>query len=102
MNDLTVLRIYFRDEDIPEIRLQMEGNDEFWSLDHEREVELPNGEIIEVYSEVGIDDNLADISVSVIQNGRDFDVRCGSGVIVCYQTEKNYDVLLQVGTGGWE
>jgi len=102
MCDLTVLRIYFRDDDIPEIHLQMEGDDEFWSLNHERELELPNGEKIEVYAEVGINEGLADISVSVIQNGRDFDVRCGSGVIVSYETESNFEVLLQVGTGGWE
>ena len=102
MSDLTVLRIYFRDEDIPELRLQMEGDDGFWSLDHERELDLPNGEKIEVYAEVGIKEDFADISVSVTQNGKNFDVRCGFGVIVSYETEKNFEVLLQVGSGGWE
>lgn len=103
-SQLTELRIFFRDEEIPEIRLPLEkaGPGEFYSLGSERKLTLPNGEFIEVYAEVSLDGAVPDISVSVIQGGRDLDIRCGSGVILSYETMNHFDVLLQVGTGAWE
>lgn len=102
MPDLTVLRIYYRDEEIPELRLQMAGENDSFSLGHDREVELPNGEKIEVYAEVGIENEITHLVLSVIQNDRVFAVRCSSGAVISYETERNFEVLLQVGTGEWE
>jgi len=100
----TELRIFFRDEEIPEMVLPLErdGSSEFYSLGSERQLALPNGETIEVYAEANLAGSTPDVSVSVIQGGRDLDIRCGYGVIVSYETVEHFDVLLQIGTGAWE
>ena len=101
---LTHLRIFFRDEDMPELLLPIPryGPDGFHSLGSEQAVTLPNGEKIEVYAEVSLERSVPDILISVVQNDRNLDVRCGSGVIVSYETEGHLDVLLQIGTGAWD
>ena len=101
---LTVLRVFFRDEDIADILLPLEkaGTEECYSLGGERELTLPNGEVITVYAEVGLEGAVADILLTIIQGGRDLDIRCGNNVMVSYETEGHLDVLLQVGTGPWE
>lgn len=101
---LTGLRVFFRDEDLADVLLPLEkaGTGEFYSLGSEQDLTLPNGEVITVYAEVGLDGGVPDILLTIIQGGRDLDIRCGSGVIVSYETEGHLDVLLQVGTGAWE
>lgn len=102
--DLHVLRIFFRDEDIPEIRIPIPeyGDSGFRCLDADRPVRLPNGQQIAVYAEVSPDGAVPDISLSVIEDGRVFGVRCGHGVVVTYTTKDDFEVLLQIGTGAWE
>ncbi len=99
------LRLFFRDESLKSVLLP---------LNHDREsglytvgewdvaVELPNGETMQVYAEVGDQDGVADISLSITQDGRDFDVRCLGGLIVSYTSAGGMDVLCQIGTGPWE
>ena len=101
----TTLRIFFRDESIPEISLPLtcEGGDDLYTLgNQEKEVVLPNGEKVLVYAEVASGVAGPDISFSIIQAERDFDVRCNGGLVVSYTTAKGLDVLCQIGTGGWE
>lgn len=49
------LRIFFRDEDLPELVIPLPelGGPDFLSLGGDRPVNLPNGERIAVYAEVG-------------------------------------------------
>lgn len=101
---LKTTRIFFRDEDIPEILIPLESQGEsgFYSLETEKKVSLPNGEAIEVYAEIRLNIEPIDISLSITEKGREFDIRCGNGVIVSYQTSGGLDVLFQIGTGAWE
>ena len=99
------LRLFFRDESQQSVLLPLTHDPESglhtvgdWEVD----VELPNGETIKVYAEVGYHDGVADISLSIIQDGRDFDVRCLGGLIVNYTSAGGMDVLCQIGTGPWE
>ena len=103
MNELTKVRIFFRDESVPEIILPLsdEGNG-LYSLGFEQEVKLPNEEIIKVYAEVRPNEKPVDITITVIHGDRELDIRCGAGVIVSYQTIEGIDVLIQIGTGAWE
>jgi hypothetical protein len=101
----TTLDIFFRDPAFPRTSLILRcGYDDglYTVGESEQEVELPNGETILVYAEVAVGESGPDISLSIIQGGRDFDVRCSAGLIVSYTTEQGLDVLCQIGTGGWE
>lgn len=102
--DLSRLRIFFRDEEIPEISIRIPecAGPDFLCLGDDVPVQLPNGEQIAVYAEVSPNRKVPDISLSVVEDGRVFGVRCGSGVVVAYTTKGDLDVLLQIGTGAWE
>jgi hypothetical protein len=63
---------------------------------------LPNGEQIAVYAEVGMDRSIPDVSLSIVEDGRVFGVRCSYGVVVTFTTKGEFEVLLQIGTGAWE
>ncbi len=98
------LRIWFRDESLPEINFTLTDDDGsgLYSLGVERIVKLPNGENLEVYAETSLKEGIEDISISIIENERDLDIRCSKGVIVSYETISNIEVLFQIGTGAWE
>jgi hypothetical protein len=103
-SSLKHLRIFFRDETIPEVSLPLQklGESEFYTLNSAQAITLPNGERIEVYAEVSLASVVPDISLSVIQNSRNFDVRCGYSLMISYETEAPFEVLFQIGSGAWE
>jgi hypothetical protein len=101
---LQVLRVFFRDETLPEIVIPIPemGGPDFLSLGSDRPLRLPNGEQIDVYAEVAPERPIPDVSLSIIEDGRIFGVRCGYGVVVTFMTKSEFEVLLQIGTGAWE
>lgn len=102
---LTQLRIFSRDEDFPEIVLDIPLFSEpaFHSMGHEHEVLFPGGHKLLVYSEVSLAESVPDVSLSIEEmDGRSVDLRCSSGLIVSYTTSWNVDVLFQIGTGAWD
>lgn len=84
------------------INLPPHGSDSFLSLVREQDLVLPNGEVVQIYAEVNPAAQPADILLSIIQDGRSMDVRCGAGIIVSYQTTAGFEFLAQIGTGAWE
>ncbi|MFB9066666.1 hypothetical protein [Pseudofulvimonas gallinarii] len=99
------LRLFFRDESMQSVLLPLTRDEESGLCtvgDREVAVDLPNGETINVYAEVAEHEGVADISLSIIQDGRDFDVRCLGGLIVNYTSAGGMDVLCQIGTGPWD
>ncbi len=105
-DNLTKLRIFYRNESTPEFVFSLVDNDNSgcYALGQglEQNVELFNGENIEVYAEVRSDQDPIDISLCISQAGRDLDIRCGAGIIVSYETVEGIDLLFQIGTGTWE
>lgn len=102
--NLHQLRITYPEDDAKDLVIPLsafEGGN-FLSLSSDLPIELPNGETIAVYAEVAPNRAIPDISVSVVEDGRVFGVRCGYGVVVTYSTKSGYEVLLQIGTGAWE
>ena len=102
---LTILRIFFRDDEVPEISIPLERHleEEFYTLNSEREVVLPDGHSIMVYAEASLRNlDKPDVSLSIIEGDKSVDLRCCGGVIVSYTTATGRDVLLQIGTGAWE
>lgn len=75
------LRIFFRDEDVPEIVIPLPelGGPDFLSLGSDTPVRLPNGERIAVYAEVAPKRPRPDVSISVVEDGRVFGVRGHQG-----------------------
>lgn len=98
------LRIFFREDESAEIIVPIPelGSPNFLSLGSDRPITLPNGERIEIYAEVAPDRSIPDVSLSIVENGRVFGVRCGNGVIITYTTKGDLEVLLQIGTGAWD
>ena len=45
---------------------------------------------------------IADVSLSIIEDGRLSAIRCGSGVVFSYTTRSGLDILFQIGTGPWD
>jgi hypothetical protein len=105
---LRTLRISFgADEDDADsscltIPLVEQGSPHFLSIGGDVPVALPSGETIGVYAEVGLGDDVADVSISVVEGERVTAVRCGRGAVLSYTTLGGCEVLLQVGTGAWE
>jgi hypothetical protein len=101
---LRYLRVSFGDDDTDDLLLPLaaEGDPKFLSLGGDVPVSLPNGETISVYAEVGLYDEIADVSISVVEGERETAVRCGRGGVLSYKTNGGCEVLLQVGTGAWE
>lgn len=91
-------------EDLTQVVINLHplGGESFLSLEREQDLVLPNGEVVQIYVEVNLIAQPVDILVSIIQDGRSLDVRCGAGVIISYQTTAGYEFLAQVGTGAWE
>jgi hypothetical protein len=102
--DLRHLCISFSDDDMADIVIPIPeyGGPDFLSLGTDMPVTLPNGETIEVYAEVAPQRPIPDVSVSIVEHGRTFSVRCGHGVVISYMTRGELEVLLQIGTGAWE
>ncbi len=100
----TQLRIIFGDDDIPEIVIVIAklSDPEFYSLGTEQLVTLPNGEVLDVYAEVSLAGAAADISLSIIEDGRLSAIRCGSGLVFSYTTRGGLELLFQIGTGPWD
>ena len=103
-SSLHQLRVFFRDEDLPDIVIPIPGypGPDFLSLGSDRPLLLPNGEQIDVYAEVAPKRPIPDVSLSIVEDGKVFGVRCGYGVVVTYTTKGEFEVLLQIGTGAWE
>jgi hypothetical protein len=101
---LRQLRIFFRDQDLPDIIIPIpeSGGPSFLSFGSDKLIRLPNGEQIDVYAEVAPELPIPDVSLSIVEDGRIFGVRCGYGVVVTYMTKSEFEVLLQIGTGAWE
>ncbi len=101
---LRYLRVSFSDDDTDDLSIPMveQGDPTFLSLGGDVPVTLPNGETIGVYAEVGLADEIADVSISVVDGERITAVRCGRGAVLSYTTNGGCEVLLQVGTGAWE
>lgn len=105
---LRTLRISFGDDEDdadsedPTIPLVEHGGPNFLSVGGDVPVALPSGETIGVYAEVGLGDEVADVSISVFEGERVMAVRCGRGAVLSYTTFGGCEVLLQVGTGAWE
>ncbi|GGY85197.1 hypothetical protein GCM10011613_32890 [Cellvibrio zantedeschiae] len=106
MTNLTSLVISYNEggEDLTRVVIDIPpyDGDRFFSLGTEQDLVLPNGEVIQIYAEVNPIAAPADILVSIIQDGRSLDVRCGAGVIISYQTTAGFEFLAQIGTGAWE
>lgn len=98
------LRITFGDDDIPEIVIAIPkiSTPEFYSLGTEQLVTLPNGEVLDVYAEVSLATAVADVSLSIVENGRLSAIRCGSGLVFSYTTRGGIELLFQIGTGPWD
>jgi hypothetical protein len=103
-SSLKHLRIFFRDENIPKMTLPLKklGESEFYTLNSEEVITLPNEERIQVYAEVSLAGSIPDISLSITQNSRNFEVRCGHSLMISYETEAPFEVLFQIGSGAWQ
>lgn len=101
---LRLIRVSFGDEDDEDLAIPIveQGALRFLSTGDDVPVTLPNGETIAVYVEVGLSEDVADVSMSVVEGGRVTAVRFGRGVVLSYTTNGGYEILLQVGTGAWE
>jgi len=106
MANLTSLVISYNEggEDLTDLVIEIPSydGDSFFSLGQAQDLVLPNGEIVQIYAEVNPTLQPADILISIIQNGRALDVRCGAGVVISYQTTAGFEFLVQIGTGPWE
>lgn len=101
---LRYIRVCFADDDLEDLLIPLEAQSDPRSLSSDVDVPitLPSGEKIAVYAEVGLEVEIADVSLSVVEDNRVTAVRCGRGVVLSYTTIKGTEVLLQVGTGAWE
>jgi hypothetical protein len=101
---ITRLRVISGDDDFPEIVITIPkfSDPEFYSLGTEQMVTLPNGEVLDVYAEVSLARAIADISLSIIEDGRLSAIRCGSGLVFSYTTRSGVELLFQIGTGPWD
>ena len=99
---LTTLRIFFDDDEEPEILVPIPLHEgQFYSLGEEHEVTLPDAHKLSVYAEVSCHE-APDVSLSIIEGSKSVDVRCCGGLVVRYTTTKGRDVLFQIGSGAWE
>lgn len=98
------LRIQFGDDDLPEIVIPIPkmSDPEFYSVGPEQLVTLPNGEVLDVYTEVSLASAVADVSLSIIEDGRLSAIRCGSGLVFSYTTQGGLELLFLIGTGPWD
>lgn len=101
---LRILRVSIGGDDDEELAIPVveQGDPRFLSTGGDVQVALPNGETIGVYAEVGLGDEIADVSMSIVDGERITAVRCGRGGVLSYTTLGGWEVLLQVGTGPWE
>ncbi|WP_431095556.1 hypothetical protein [Polaromonas aquatica] len=100
----TQLRITFGDDDLPEVLIAIPkmSDPDFYSLGTEQLLTLPNGEILDVYAEVSLASVVADVSLSIVEDGRLSAIRCGSGLVFSYTTRGGLELLFQIGTGPWD
>ena len=98
------IRISFGDDDEEDLSIPIVALEDpkFLSTGDDVPVTLPSGETIGVYAEVGLGDEMADVSLSVVEGDRVTAVRCGRGVVLSYTTNGACEVLLQVGSGAWD
>ena len=98
---LRLIRVSFGDEDDEDLAIPIveQGAPRFLSTGDDVPVTLLNGETIAVYAEVGLSEDVADVSMSVVEGGRVTAVRFGRGVVLSYTTNGGYEILLQVGLG---
>jgi hypothetical protein len=101
---LRILRVSYAGDDDEELAIPIveQGDPRFLSTDEDVPIPLPNGETIGVYAEVGLADEVADVSISIVDGERVTAMRCGRGGVLSYTTAGGWEVLFQVGTGPWE
>jgi hypothetical protein len=98
------LHITFGGDDLPEVAIAIPkmSDPEFYSLGTEQLVTLPNGEVLDVHAEVSLASAVADVSLSIVEDGRLSAIRCGSGLVFSYTTRGGLELLFRIGTGPWD